>query len=209
MTITDIKDTVGIEMDERVWRQLLTLPYKIEADDEGHLVMTPLQEPGLTFEELVTTHPILPNDLAWKVETNVRNQIVMSPPPKDDHNRFGREILYLLDRLMQKGRSFYETGIETENGTRVPDVGWISLELSRANRRRAIFSVAPEICVEIISLWNTRREIDEKKQLYFLAGAKEVWRCEMDGKMNFFDADGALPKSRLCPKFPARIELPD
>ena len=110
---------------------------------------------------------------------------------------------------MKEGRSFYETGVRTPNGTRVPDVGWISLERSRANQRRPSFSVAPEICVEIISRGNTRREIDEKKSLYFGAGVQEVWRCELDGEMNFFDANGPLTKSRLCPDFPARVELPE
>ena len=78
MVINDVE----IDMDERVWQQLLALPYSVEMDDEGHLVMTPLQPPGLTFDQLASTHPILPEELYWKVETNARNQIIMSPPPE-------------------------------------------------------------------------------------------------------------------------------
>lgn len=201
-------DGKELEMDERVWQQLLALPYSLEMDEEGHLVLTPLEQPGLTFEELATTHPILPEDLGWKVETNAQNQIIMSPAARYEHNQYGLAILLLLRQLMPGGNPFYETGVKTKDGTRVPDVGWISLEHSRANRPRPSFFIAPEVCVEIISRSNTRREIEEKKSLYFGAGVQEVWRCELDGTMNFFDADGPLPKSRLCPEFPARVELP-
>ena len=202
-------DGKEVEMDERVWQQLLALPYSIEVDDEGHVVMTSLQEPALTFEELATTHPILPEDLDWKVETNAQNQIIMSPAARAEHNEYGLAIILLLRQLLPDGRPFYETGVKTKNGTRVPDVGWISHEHSRANRPRPSFFIAPEVCVEIISRSNTRREIEEKKSLYFGAGVQEVWRCELDGAMNFFDAEGRLEKSHLCPEFPARIELLD
>ena len=60
---------------------------------EGWIVMTPLQEPGLTWEQLATTHPILPEDLHWKVETNAQNQIIMSPPPSLGHQEYGFTIL--------------------------------------------------------------------------------------------------------------------
>ena len=101
--------------------------------------------------------------------------------------------------------------MKTKDGTRIPDVGWMSRERRRVQRqsKHPSFFVAPEICVEIISRSNARREIDEKKRLYFAAGVQEVWRCELDGRMNFFDANGPLPKSRLCPDFPAHLELPD
>ncbi len=205
MLINDVE----IDMEERVWAQLLALPYSIGMDAEGHLVMTPLQEPGLTFEQLADTHPILPNDLHWKVETNARNQIIMSPPPNEDHQEYGYEIMSLLGRLMTEGRPFYESGVKTGDGTRIPDVGWISRERRRANRQRGqpSFFVAPEICIEILSPSNSRREIEEKKRLYLEAGALEVWTCGRDGTMKFSDATGPLPASKLCPAFPARINI--
>ena len=207
MVINDVE----IDMDERVWQQLLALPYSIELDGEGHLVMTPLQAPGLTWEELATTHPILPEDLYWKIETNARNQIIMSPPPEPDHQDYGYDILSLLSRLLPQGRPFYETGVKTKEGTRIPDVGWMSLERRRAQRqtKRPSFFVAPEICIDILSPSNSRREIEEKKRLYLEAGALEVWTCGKGGTMKFFDASGFLPASKLCPEFPARVLILD
>lgn len=60
---------------------------------------------------------------------------------------------------------------------------------------------------EICSPSNTRSELDEKKRLYFAAGAKEVWFCERDGAMRFFldSESGAVAQSALLPDFPVRI----
>lgn len=205
MVINDVE----IDIDERVWQQLLALPYSIEPDREGHLVMTPLQAPGLTFEQLASTHPILPEELYWKVETNARNQIIMSPPPHTDHGEFGTEIFVLLLRHLPDGRATMGSGVQTSNGTRIPDVLWMSRARRRKHRGKVSYPEAPEICVEVISPSNSRREIKEKTALYLEAGAQEVWHCERDGTMRFFDASGPLPASKFCPEFPARITIID
>ncbi len=205
MVINDVE----IDMDERVWQQLLALPYRLEIDDEGHVVMTALQEPAPTWEQLATTHPILPEGLTWKVETNAHNQIIMSPPPYLDHSDHEGEIFVLLRRLLKNGRSMSNTGVQTRGGTLIPDVVWVSTEQRRRSRGQASFAQAPEICVEVVSPSNTRRELTEKTRLYLEAGAREVWHCERDGSMKFFNADGPLTASRLCPEFPARINILD
>jgi hypothetical protein len=47
----------------------------------------------------------------------------------------------------------------------------------------------------------------EKQGLYFEAGAEEVWYCDEDGRLSFFDAEGPLATSWLFPEFPQNIEL--
>jgi Uma2 family endonuclease len=65
---------------------------------------------------------------------------------------------------------------------------------------------APEICVEILSPSNTASEIDEKRALYFDAGAIEVWICKLDGSFIFFvSPDNCQSGSVLCPYFPKGI----
>ncbi len=187
-------------------RRLLALPYRIEVTASGCLVLTPLRKPGLTWEQLATTHPILPGDLKWKIETNTENQIFMSPPPHVDHQEYGSEIVRLLFLLLPGGRPISEAGVQTRDGTREPDVVWASDERRRARGRQASFALAPEICVEILSPANTRAEIEEKKQLYFEAGALEFWQCDGRGRLSFFAPDGPLKKSRLCPEFPLRLD---
>jgi Uma2 family endonuclease len=63
---------------------------------------------------------------------------------------------------------------------------------------------APEICVEVLSPSNSKPEMEEKRALYFEAGAQEVWICGLDGKMEFYTADLSAA-SRLCPMFPGQL----
>jgi Uma2 family endonuclease len=63
---------------------------------------------------------------------------------------------------------------------------------------------APEICVEVLSPSNSKPEMEEKRALYFGAGAREVWICGLDGKMEFYTADLSAA-SRLCPMFPGQL----
>jgi hypothetical protein len=46
-----------------------------------------------------------------------------------------------------------------------------------------------------------------KKQLYFAKGAREVWLCNQQGKMSFFNAQQELEKSVLMPDFPQVIDI--
>jgi hypothetical protein len=71
------------------------------------------------------------------------------------------------------------------------------------------FAQAPEICVEVISPGNSESEIEEKKALYFDAGAREVWICAADGSVSFFGAGATAPlqASKACPNFPRQLKL--
>ena len=99
--------------------------------------------------------------------------------------------------------------ISTADGVRAADVAWVSPQRIKELGNRSCFPHAPEICVEVLSPGNSDAEIEEKIALYFEAGASEVWICGTLGEMKFFSAAGAphMPASKLCPDFPARIEL--
>ena len=88
-------------------------------------------------------------------------------------------------------------------------MAWISKPRRQAQRGQVCFTQAPEICVEVISPANSRRELAEKKALFFAAGAEEVWLCHRDGRMEFFskEAPESLGASKLCPAFPPRIQV--
>ncbi|MCA9051034.1 MAG: Uma2 family endonuclease, partial [Planctomycetaceae bacterium] len=88
------------------------------------------------------------------------------------------------------------------------DVGRYSLERFTQVKGQIAFEIAPEICVEVISPGNTDWEMASKKQLYFEAGAEEVWFCREDGRMEFFcdqTPDLQIAQSRLCPNFPSGV----
>jgi Uma2 family endonuclease len=68
-------------------------------------------------------------------------------------------------------------------------------------KKPLVLERAPEVCVEVLSPSNSEPEMNEKRALYFEAGAHEVWICRRDGKMEFYTPDLA-GSSRLCPLFP-------
>lgn len=49
------------------------------------------------------------------------------------------------------------------------------------------------------------REIEEKRRLYFEAGAEEVWVVTLLGELVFFREDVEVGSSLRCPEFPSKI----
>ncbi len=146
------------------------------------------------------------HDLPYKIELNERGQILMSPV-RLYHSAFQGEIIRYLTRLLDGGKAFPEFAIATEKGTKVADVVWCSDLLWQQVKHEAESSVAPEICVEVLSSANTAQEMLEKRRLYFMRGAKEVWICDQNGDMQFFNADGQIAQSEIVQEFPKRIEV--
>ena len=159
------------------------------------------------WDELVAD-PVLAK-IEGRIETDRFGHIIMSPPPAANHGAYQGEIYYLLRTLMRRGRSYTECPISTADGIRAADVAWASAQRVKELGNRQVFPNAPEICVEVLSPGNSDAEIEEKKALYFEAGAGEVWICGILGDMKFFAAADTPPlaASKLCPEFPARIDL--
>jgi Uma2 family endonuclease len=153
----------------------------------------------------VCDDPNLKN-LPFKIELNEYGKIVMSPA-KVYHSAFQGEIEYLLRSLLKTGKSLPECAIATRKGTKVADVAWVSNDRFQKIRGDAECSIAPEICIEITSSSNSHKEMTEKRALYFEAGAEEVWICNEDGRVSFYDRNGLLDVSKLVENFPSKIEL--
>lgn len=145
-------------------------------------------------------------DLPFKIETNAHGQLVLSPH-KPVHSRQQSHILRLLDRhAPSSGEAVIEFAVETTEGVKVPDVVWISEERwAQIPDGAAASPVVPELCVEVVSTSNTGAEMDEKRRLYLEGGAREVWTCDLEGQVRFYDGDGERSSSRLAPSFPASI----
>jgi len=147
--------------------------------------------------------------LGWRIETDRNGTILMNFPAEYSHGGKQSDISHVLCQTLPDGRTTVECPISTSEGIKVADVAWVSKSrLAKIGGRTALKS-APEICVEVLSPRNTRREIEEKRALYFEAGAKEVWICERDGRMRFFlKAKPAVDAgaSTLCPEMPPKID---
>ncbi len=155
----------------------------------------------------VCVDPLLSN-LPFRVETNALGETVMSPPPLPEHGESQSNIAYILRvNLGDAGSIITECPVSTADGVKLADVAWMSEERRTAQPDAPAFTLAPEICIEVLSPGNTRNEMRHKRALYFEAGALEVWICGRDGRVEFFlaDAPDQAAPSRLCPDFPATL----
>ncbi|MEO0530175.1 MAG: Uma2 family endonuclease [Planctomycetota bacterium] len=152
----------------------------------------------------IVDNPYL-QDLPFKIEQDGYGNIVMSPA-SNWHNRRQVRIAKALERHLNEGESFVECSVQTTKGVKVPDVVWQSSEHFAAHGDSTPMSIAPEVCVEVLSPSNSTAEIEMKTDLYFGAGAIEVWVCDTDGVMTFRTEAGIVERSELAPEFPQRID---
>ena len=161
---------------------------------------------GMTWEE-ICEDPVVAS-LPYRVESDQWGNIIMSPPPGMNHSRQQSKIIHLLDRLLKGGEALAEFPLQTSKGVKGIDAVWISTKkLSRQTKPDDVASIAPEICVEVISPSNQRGEIEQKMTLYFERGALECWTCDQKGKITFFNPAGSIPRSEICLKFPTDLKL--
>ena len=138
----------------------------------------------------VVNNPFL-KDLPFKIELNKWGKILMSPA-SNNHGMRQSDIVIKLYNEKQSGQIITECSIKTPQGVKVADVAWASDEFMLLHGDKTPYTVAPEICVEVISLSNSKAEMDEKISLYLNQGAKEVWLCDQEGKISYFSKNGQI-----------------
>ncbi|MGK7933952.1 MAG: Uma2 family endonuclease [Microcystaceae cyanobacterium] len=143
-------------------------------------------------------------DLPFKIELNKWGQIVMSPV-KIKHSFYQGRIQRLLESLLKTGEVMPECAIDTLDGVKVADVVWCSTERFDLIENEVSASIAPEICIEVKSTGNPIEELLHKKDLYLSAQAIEVWLCDEQGYMTFYNQQGQLETSLLVKDFPQKI----
>jgi hypothetical protein len=144
-------------------------------------------------------------NLPFKIELNKWGQIVMSPV-KIKHSFYQGRIQRLLESLLQTGEVMPECAINTSDGVKVADVVWCSDERFDQIQDELSASIAPEICIEVKLIGNTLEEMEFKKKLYFEAQAMEVWICNEQGEITFYNEQNELTQSLLVPYFPKQIK---
>ena len=153
----------------------------------------------------ILTDPALAK-LPNRIETDRHGHILMSPAPAFRHSRRQGHVIHLLNELLPGGRTLPECPVSTADGVKAIDVAWLAANRPEIAEDPQVLTCAPEICVEIFSPSNSLSEINEKRTLYFDAGAAEVWVCAVDGSISFFvSPHQQSPASSICPGFPDRI----
>jgi len=151
----------------------------------------------------VCEHPSL-SDLPFKIELNKIGKIIMSPL-KVYHSLYQGKLSGLLYKYLNGGDVLVECAIKTQQGTKVADVTWAFEKRLALIENEIECSIAPEICIEVLSNSNTKQEMRIKKQLYFDTGAVEVWICDQQGQLRFYSVDAELKHSILAPNFPTSL----
>jgi len=160
--------------------------------------MQELIEKPLSSEELGARYRAICEDPCYasvpgKIELDVWGRMLMSPA-SSYHSALQVNLATKLKEL--GGQAFVEVSILTSAGVLVPDVAWASAAFMSAHGFETPYRRALEVCVEVVSPSNSRKEQNEKLKAYFAAGAEEVWiiyprskRCE------FFGKHGLMPRS--------------
>ncbi len=143
-------------------------------------------------------------NLPFKIELNSQGKILMTPV-KVNHSILQGKLIGHLYQNITGGEALAECAIKTTQGTKVADAAWASYSLLEKIENEVECSIAPEICIEVLSFSNTKREIDEKKGFYFEQGAMEFWICDSFGNINFFVKEGKIEHSKIAESFPKSI----
>lgn len=128
----------------------------------------------------LVVQPGLPD--RWELDEY--GEVVEAKPPIGPHQRIVAAFIVQL-REQLGGDALPGAGVLTRIGVRVPDVCW-----NPEPHAEDPVVPAPEICVEVQSASNTRKELDEKLAAYLEAGAREVILVELSGRIRYFDASG-------------------
>ena len=104
------------------------------------------------------------------------------------------------------GYSSTESRILTDEGVKAADAVWCHPSRWNEVSYEDVFLKAPEVCIGVLWPGNMRIELEHKRALYFAAGAHEVWFCDGDNNISFFNPEGLLEKSNICPAFPSKID---
>jgi Uma2 family endonuclease len=140
------------------------------------------------------------HDLPYKIELNQEGKIEMSPA-SNRHGMIQGRLAQALRNALPEGEVITECSILTDLGVRVPDVAWASREFLEVHQDNTPYTLAPEICIEIVSPSNTKQEIDAKIQAYLAAGALEAWAVSIAGEARIVGKEGEREKNAFGVQF--------
>jgi len=117
----------------------------------------------------------------------VAGEVLAMPRPTWEHGEIAGNIFMTIKVFLKQkpiGRVTVEGGVLTERDpdtVRGPDVSFMSKERMPLSERMNKFAdQTPDLCVEVLSESNTRRQLNDKIKEYFFTGARMVWVVDPD-----------------------------
>jgi Uma2 family endonuclease len=172
----------------------------------------------LTAEEFFA----LPDPPDGSRQELVRGEVVTRPGPGVEHGEIQGNTYMLLKQYVKPlglGRVCTESGAVVDRDldtVRGPDVSYYSKERLPLDKRVVAYhDQPPDLCVEVISPSNTKRQIRDKVKEYFFAGVRMVWLIDPDDRSvtvltapdegrTLYD-DGPLDGGAVVPGFACKV----
>ena len=125
--------------------------------------MNEIVEAPLSSEDLGARYRALCDNPCYanvpgKIELDVWGRMVMSPA-SNYHSALQTTLAGRLAVL--GGRAFVEASVVTDAGVLVADVAWASNEFMQARGFETPYGRSPELCIEVVSPSNSRKELRE------------------------------------------------
>ena len=132
----------------------------------------------LTAEEFLE----LPAPQDGSKQELVRGEVTSVASPGFEHGEVQGNVYFAIKSFLKVqplGRVVIETGMRTLTGpdsVRGPDISYYSrARVPLGVRIVRYHDQPPDLCVEIVSPGNTRKELRRKVQEYFAAGVRQLW----------------------------------
>ncbi|HLB32804.1 MAG: hypothetical protein A3F67_07470 [Verrucomicrobia bacterium RIFCSPHIGHO2_12_FULL_41_10] len=94
------------------------------------------------------------------------------------------KIAQLLTQHLPGGHLVFNAAIETPDGIRTIDIGWISESRMKTMRTEPTWSAAPDISVSVVSRKRSVQEAENDNHFLLKSGAREAWILLPDGTLD-------------------------
>lgn len=100
------------------------------------------------------------------------------------------KVAQILTSQLPEGQLVFNAAIQTPDGVRSIDVGWISESRMKTMCTEPIWSAAPDISVSLVSKKRSLQEAENDNHFLLKSGAREAWILLPDGTLRRYTENG-------------------
>lgn len=108
---------------------------------------------------------------------------VLSGYPDSRVGALAGKIAEIILKQMGGGHLVFNIPVETREGIRVVDVGWIAGSRMQTLRTIPAWTAAPDLCVNIVSVGRPQQQVEDDDNWLLRSGAQETWIIDGDGSV--------------------------
>jgi ABC-type polysaccharide/polyol phosphate transport system ATPase subunit len=85
------------------------------------------------------------------------------------------KIAALIIQNLNGGQLVFNTPVETQDGVRIVDIGWVSNARLKTLRTQPTWSASPDLCINIVSNKRPPQQVENDDRVLLRSGAQETW----------------------------------